>query len=255
MLYHKSLHLAVERFHAEFLRALAGVVAPGLYAVKGGVNLRLCLGSIRCSEDLDLDIQKMATATLQKNVDKILGDRLPKVLMPLGFSISQFSSSKQTETVQRWKITLLLEGTAQATKIEFSRRGMDPGVVTGFVHASVALAHQMPPFAVPHYALPSAVQQKVAALAGRPLTQARDIFDLHYLFSQENTQILETLGKRTLDQASENCLSISYADYLGQVVAYLPTEYQPIYRAESIWKNIQETVFHALQTASTRTGP
>jgi len=250
MLYRNTPHLAVERFHAEFLRCLNSALAPGLYAVKGGVNLRICLGSIRCSEDLDIDVQTVAKATLQKSVDKILENRLPKLLAPLGFSIAQFSSPKQTDTVQRWKISLLVDVSPVATKVEFSRRGVDEGVETSLIHPQVALVHQIPPFAVPHYGQASAVKQKAAALAGRPLTQARDIFDLHFLFSQGGGKALSKLPLETLTQAAENCLNISWQDYQGQVVAYLPTEHQAAYGGKTFWENMQEMVFKELQQSA-----
>src|ERR1700744_1053390 len=118
MHYRENPNLAIERFHLEFLRALAGQIDPALFAVKGGCNLRLCLGSIRCSEDLDLDVRKIARTTLGGNVAKILEARLPKVLAPAGISIQQSSTPKQTDTVQRWKATLQVGANAVSTKVE-----------------------------------------------------------------------------------------------------------------------------------------
>src|SRR5471030_3242888 len=99
MRYNESPHLAIERFHLEFLKAFSSQVDPALYAVKGGCNLRLCLGSVRCSEDLDIDVRKITRGTLSGNVTKILEQRLPKALLPAGLSIREFSAPKQTETV------------------------------------------------------------------------------------------------------------------------------------------------------------
>jgi hypothetical protein len=49
-----------------------------------------------------------------------------------------------------------------------------------------------------------------------------------------------------LTKAAENTMTISYRDYLGQVVAYLPPEQKADYEAESVWTQMQETVLGAL---------
>ena len=250
MHYENSPYLAIERFHLEFLRLLSSQLDPALYAVKGGCNLRLCMGSIRCSEDLDLDIRKMARETLARNVTKILTDRLPKLLLPTGLSIAQFSAPKQTDTVQRWKATLMVGASPVSTKVEFSRRGLDSGVVKELISSQVAVGHQAAPFALPHYGVSAAVQQKAGALAGRALTQARDIFDLHFLFSQGGAPFLKNVSPAVLSKAAENALGISHRDFLGQVVAYLPPEHKASYEAKSVWTQMQETVFEALQQAA-----
>jgi hypothetical protein len=250
MHYQESPHLAIERFHLEFLRALSSQIDAGLYVVKGGGNLRLCLGSVRCSENLDMDVHKIAPRTLANNVNRVLKDRLPKALLPTGLSIRQFSAPKQTETVQRWKATLLVGVSPVSTKVEFSRRGLDAGIVKELVSPQIAQVHQVSPFPLPHYGIAPAVRQKAAALAGRTLTQARDIFDLHFLFSQRGKTFLKNVSAGVLAKAAENALSISYRDYLGQVVAYLPPEEKAAYEPKAVWTQMQESVFGALDHAA-----
>lgn len=210
---------------------------------------RLCLSSIRCSEDLNVDVRKIARATLAGNVIKILESRLPKVSAPVGLSIQQFSAPKQTNTVQRWKATLLIGASPVSTKVEFSRRGIDSGVVQDLIDSRITAAHQIPPFVLPHYALEAAVRQKAAALAGRPLTQARDVFDLHFLFSQGGVVHLKEVPREVLAKAAENALSISHRDYRGQVVAYLPSDQQAKYEGKPVWDQMQEAVFGVLEKA------
>ena len=45
----------VELFHIAFLEVFSKRVAPGRFVLKGGVNLRYFFGSVRYSEDIDLD--------------------------------------------------------------------------------------------------------------------------------------------------------------------------------------------------------
>jgi hypothetical protein len=55
----------VELFHLLFLRQLASGEDRSLIALKGGCNLRFFFGSIRYSEDMDLDVWTMARETLK----------------------------------------------------------------------------------------------------------------------------------------------------------------------------------------------
>ena len=52
----------VELFHLQFVRALGAGPDKAKYAIKGGCNLRFYFGSIRYSEDLDLDVRFIGQA-------------------------------------------------------------------------------------------------------------------------------------------------------------------------------------------------
>lgn len=103
-----SVRQSTELFHLVFLRAL---VAKGedksLVALKGGCNLRFFFGSVRYSEDMDLDVVVIAKETLKRKVARLLVS--PVVTAPLkthGLTIVETSTPKQTDTTQRWKFGL-----------------------------------------------------------------------------------------------------------------------------------------------------
>src|SRR5689334_11303903 len=126
-----TLREAIEVFHLAFLGELGTKLDRALYAVKGGCNLRFFFASLRYSEDLDLDVHKVSKDTLRRKVDQILGGRsLALTLAARRISIAGVSRPKQTETTQRWKLELSLPAAAH-TKIEFSRRGLGPGIEFG----------------------------------------------------------------------------------------------------------------------------
>src|SRR3990172_6739939 len=104
---------SVEQFHLLFLAQLSRRVDKKLFVVKGGCNLRFFHRSIRYSEDMDLDLGGVDTHVFRDKVRE----------------------KKQTETTQRWKLGLRIEGAVVRlpTKIEFSRRGLDEGVAFGSV--------------------------------------------------------------------------------------------------------------------------
>ena len=77
-----SVRQSIELFHLVFLRAL---VAKGedtsLVVLKGGCNLRFFFGSVRYSEDMDLDVVVIAKGTLKNKVERLL--QSPAVTAPL----------------------------------------------------------------------------------------------------------------------------------------------------------------------------
>ncbi|GAH31443.1 unnamed protein product, partial [marine sediment metagenome] len=123
---HNSLQ-QIEVFHLEFLRWFGSKTDPKHYALKGGVNMRFFFGSIRYSEDMDLDLSDIRVDVLQDIVLKILiTQTFIDNLRPYGIqrvSIQDMAKAKQTETTQRFKIHLItFAGEDLFTKIEFSRR-------------------------------------------------------------------------------------------------------------------------------------
>src|SRR5207248_5937323 len=150
----------VELFHLHFVRLLCSGPDKDRFAIKGGCNLRFFFESVRYSEDIDLDVARMPVHTLKEKVGKILG--APALALPLrsrGVSVSEVTSPKQTETTQRWKVGLSLEGRSLAlhTKIEFSRRGTTEDAVIEPVAASLLAEYRRMPLLAPHYPLAAAL--------------------------------------------------------------------------------------------------
>lgn len=138
------------------------------------------------------------------------------------------------------------------TKIEFSRRA-HPDATASVVEPitiGVARTHGLLPFVAPHYRVPTAIQQKVRALVGRATTQARDVFDLATLFSRPNGDAA-ALGPvhGMLSAAIERAASISYADYVAQVVGYLVPDQAATYSTPDAWAAIQLHVITMLEAA------
>ena len=117
---------------------------------------------------IDLDVARMPVHTVKEKVGKILG--APALALPLrsrGVSVSEVTSPKQTETTQRWKVGLSLEGRSLAlhAKIEFSRRGTTEDAVIEPVAASLLAEYRLMPLLATHYPLAAALRQKIGALA------------------------------------------------------------------------------------------
>lgn len=244
-----SIQESVELFHLMFLRQFSTQIDAKLYAVKGGCNLRFFFGSVRYSEDLDLDVHTIAQKTLENKVNKLLTS--PSLLKLLqGYGITQFevTSPKQTATTQRWKIRLYVQNTEMPypTKIEFSRRSENLEAELAPVDMKICQMYRLPPMRLSHYGLKEAIIQKISALAHRSLTQARDVFDLYHLLHMGEPQQSLSLTKNTVEKAEEALLSISFNDYKSQVVNFLEPAEQAVYGQKDYWAALSNKVLYYL---------
>ena len=243
----------VELFHLHFVRLLCSGPQKGSFAIKGGCNLRFFFESVRYSEDIDLDVAGLPVHALKEKVTAILSG--PALSMPLRsrrVSITSISAPKQTDTTQRWKVGLAVEGysTGLHTKIEFSRRATTEEARIESVAATVLAEHQFMPLLAPHYPLAAALRQKVSALVGRTIVQARDVFDLAVLFSRAggNVEALRPM-RSEIPKAVERVMEISYADFKSQVVSYLQPENVATYGSPEAWDALQMQVIEHLEKA------
>ena len=249
-----------EVFHLLFLRRLLDLAQPALFALKGGVNLRLFFNSPRLSEDMDLDVLAGSVATLRKNGYRVLEDpAFTRSLAAFGIEDIQLgdpSRAKHTSTTQRFRARLVTAaGEALPTKVEFSRRAMQHGtphtelLVTAPINPQIAGRYRQIAFVCQHYAGPAAVRQKVEALAGRATPQVRDVFDLYILWLGGHwpaTQGDPLAGEDVRERALANLLAMTYANYEGQVLDFLEDAARDQYASEARWEQVVETVFELL---------
>lgn len=250
---------ARERFHFLFLEQLLRSSDPRLYALKGGVNLRFFFGSPRYSEDMDLDVKPdVAVETLRKNGYKILDDpALRRILATRGIvdlRINDRARAKHTETTQRFRLSLVLQsGQVLPTKVEFSRRGItEEHVRVERIDPEVARVHHRTAYLCPHYGAVAAFQQKVEALAGRDVTQARDAFDIYLLDSRGTIDraAIASLDDSLRATAAEKLIELTFPDYRGQVLEFLDEDGKAAHGTEDRFREIQERVLALLSTGA-----
>ena len=238
-----------EAFHVLLLQELVRRIDPNLFRLKGGVNLRLFFGSLRYSEDIDLDGDQGARPALRREVGSLLHDAVfLRQLAALGIRgiEARPGPNKDTETTLRYKMRVVSPGGVPLpTKVEVSYRKEGPAEEATFEAADERVTSQYlssadRPLRVAHYALMPAVRQKIAALGLRAEVQARDVFDLS-LLARKSAETLDLLFLRrdlnedTLREAHRRALSLPYDQYRGTVVEFL----DPLQRAglgsESAW--------------------
>jgi predicted nucleotidyltransferase component of viral defense system len=241
---------SVEQFHLLFLAQLARRLKPALFVLKGGCNLRFFHRSVRLSEDLDLDLGAVQAAVFRDKVREVLASRpFAQILEARQVAVERVSEPKQTETTQRFKIGLRVEGVAATlpTKIECSRRGLEDGVVLASVDPLVAASYRLPPFLISHYDAASALRQKIGALAGRRETQARDVFDLHHLLASGAALQGPGPAADVAERARANALSVDFDTFRSQVLSYIEPDARAPYDSPSAWDTLVLEVVERLR--------
>jgi len=245
-----------EAFHFSFLDRLLKISDPGLYVLKGGVNLRFFFGSPRYSEDMYLDVVAGSVRTLKKNGYKILEDaafrRSLRVFDIDEILVNDPQKAKHTETALRFGCSLVrASGVRLPTKVEFSRRSDDPGDVAPAesIDPDVAWPYRRLAYRCRHYDGPAAVRQKIEALAGRAVTQARDVFDLDILVRGGHFAVAAEQGRlkgAPLERALRRTTDIDWAAFRDQVLDYLDADARETHANPDAWGTLQSTVFDTL---------
>ena len=241
----------VECFHLVLLRMLESRVERATWVVKGGVNLRAWFGSIRYSEDLDIDVVRGSVHSLRERVDKLLASTaFGEMLAAQGLELARSSKPKQTETTQRWKFELRVRDRSLPlhTRIEFSRRRSAEEYMLEPVRPEIVRPYGLPSPTANHYTARSAVRQKVEALAGRAEVQARDVWDLEHLLRTTgvNPGPFTKAERKTVAAALDRAMDLPFDVFMSQVVPYLAPEHQEIYGTPETWDRIGELVVDRL---------
>lgn len=232
----------IECFHLSFLQALRSRLDPSRYALKGGANLRYFFKSVRYSEDIDLDISGVDVWALADKVDGLLESKALGLLLGasgLSVDVDSVSRPKQTETTRRWKVPILADGHGDPirTKIEFSDRNGETRVVTEGVPEEVVKRYGIRPPTVQRYLIEPATEQKVIALANRPETQARDVFDLEMLLRRQALDP-KAVDPNTRNRAAQCALALPFDAFKDQVRPFLDPEIADLYD-EDAWESMR----------------
>lgn len=240
---------AREALHVLLLKRLVEQVGLEGFALKGGVNLRLFFGSLRYSEDMDLDLESEAKLKVTGQLSRALKDPwLETRLRALGLQGVDYSGRphKNTDTTVRFKLHVVTgAGIRLPTKVELSLRGPAQTDVATKEPADARVVGRYLPshegsLVVAHYPLLAAVRQKIAALALRTVPEARDVFDIHVLARGGEATIDPSLLARGLTQsvleaALRRVWELQFPEFRDHVLEYLPQDVREAMHTEADW--------------------
>jgi hypothetical protein len=118
------------------------------------------------------------------------------------------------------------------------------GVVAPYGHMSPLLRH---------YGETAATEQKIAALALRSETKARDVFDLELLLRRRgsSTASAAPLSPRYAAPAAERARQIAYASFRSEVLPFLDPAVVALYDLEETWEHMRDSVAERLDRIAT----
>ncbi len=253
---------AREAVHVLVLRELAARHHGGSFILKGGANLRLFLGSARYSEDMDLDGEPGEAAAFRTTIRGVFSDRaLHQQLRSLGVRHLDPGDgpNKDTATVFRYKFGIVMPGEIRyPTKIEISYRQRNAADEVVFDTPSGEIVSRYlvgegESVTLAHYSRTAAARQKIAALVGRSVVQARDIFDLFVLSAGPGSDELDLMtlhrstGPDDLATATDRVLEVSFDAYCGQVLEFIGDEARAGLEEESAWDEIRLSVLSLIE--------
>lgn len=249
---------ARELVHLLVLRELVGVRRGSGATAKGGVNLRLFFGSVRYSEDMDLDATLEGSAAIRNCLKGLFDDReFTRRLQRLGIRGLDPGEgpNKDTETTFRYKFGVIAGGGVRyPTKVEvsFRKRHAADRAVLETPSSGILDAYGLDTFEVRHYVREAAIRQKIEALGGRRAAQARDVFDIHVLVPDAPSEALlgflaKALQRDRLEEAHARALAISYGECNGQVFEFLEEEARSHYVTENLWDEMRLRVAALIQ--------
>jgi hypothetical protein len=176
-------------------------------------------------------------------VDSVLASPvMQRRLRASELSISEITRSKHTDTSQRWKVQLSREGSDETvrTKIDISRRNGDDRFCLESVPSHIVTPYGLSASSVRHYLAEAAIEQKTKALAGRPETRARDVFDLDLLLRRRPTTAI-TAQTSVRESAAERALELPYSVFQDQVLLFLEPAFVKMYD-DAAWQQMQHYV-------------
>lgn len=241
---------AIEVFHLLFLRALT-VNASNWFVLKGGANLRYFFKSDRYSNDIDFDFFSKPDWIVEETVDKVLGGRaLSTLLRHQDLNIVDVTKPRQRATTRRWKVAISrddVDGDVVRTKIEFSGRNA-PDTDRDFevIPEVILNNYGVSSISLPHYKQTAALEQKIAALALRSETKARDVFDIELLVRLHRASGSPRLDNAYALDAAARARAVTYPSFQSEVLPLLDDDVAALYENEATWAAMRESVTSAL---------
>lgn len=212
----------IDRCQIAMLRDLAS--SDARLILKGGMAMRVVVGSMRLTKDIDFDrAAGISTNAVKAGVSKALNNaaQSARLLSP------EVASIKVTDTTVRMR----LSGTASGELVKFvvEVSGRDDVPQDGYSRVTVVppARYGIAPFSITAYTHDMLAASKVLAVMSTNRNVPRDIFDLNDLAGAQPQGILRRrLERQTLEAikqgAMEKICAIDYAQAQLELLPYIP---------------------------------
>ena len=254
---------AIDRCQIAMLRELAHSTG-GRLILKGGMAMRVAVGSMRLTKDMDFDrAEGVSTASVQSSVKKAL----QYAAQSAGLRGAEIEPGKSTATTVRMRLAGSVAGAQVRFVVEVSGRDAVPKDCQTRVLVTPPPRYGIAPFAISAYTHGMLAASKVMAVMSANRNLPRDVHDLNDLLAVNPAPILAArLRRANLEEIRRNVLNkvcgIDFAQAQQELLPYIPPDQRDALdkrRWDEMTLNlahaVQAWVGHALQLQGHRKGP
>ena len=236
----------IDRCQIAMLRELAHA-SEGRLVLKGGMAMRVAVGSMRLTKDVDFDrADGVSTASVQSSVKRAL----QYAAQSAGLRAAEIDPGKSTETTVRMRLAGIASGTPVRFVVEVSGRNPVPRAYQDRVQVTPPSRYGIAPFMVATYSRAMLAASKTLAVMSANRNVPRDVHDLHDLLAADPAPVLaaqvspaqlQDLQASVLDKVC----AIDFAMAQQELLPYIPPDQREALtqaRWEEMTLNVAQTV-------------
>lgn len=236
----------IDRCQIAMLRELAHAHDSRLI-LKGGMAMRVVVGSMRLTKDVDFDrAEGVSTASVQSSVKRALH----YAAQSAGMRGAQIDPGKSTETTARMRLAGDAAGIPVRFVVEVSGRNPVPKSCQTRVPVTPPSRYGIAPFVVTSYSHDMLAASKVMAVMSANRNVPRDIYDLHDLLAAHPQDILATRASRDellplKEGAVDKICAIEFTQAHQELLPYIPPDQRDALnqqRWDEMTLNVAQTV-------------
>lgn len=215
----------IDRCQIAMLRELANAT-DGRLVLKGGMAMRVAVGSLRLTKDVDFDrADGVSTASVQSRVKKAL----QQAAQSAGMRSAEIDPGKSTDTTVRMRLTGMVAGAPLRFVVEVSGRNPVPEDCQTRVQVSPPSRYGIAPFVMSTYTHDMLAASKVMAVMSASRNVPRDVYDLNDLCAANPEPILAArISLEALQAIKESVLdkvcAIDFAMAQQELLPYIPPD-------------------------------
>ncbi|MEI8326436.1 MAG: nucleotidyl transferase AbiEii/AbiGii toxin family protein [Betaproteobacteria bacterium] len=237
---------AIDRCQIAMLRELANTT-DGRLILKGGMAMRVALGSMRLTKDVDFDrADGVSTASVISSVKKAL----QYAAQSAGLRGPEIDPGKSTETTVRMRLAGTVAGAAVRFVVEVSARNPVPREYQSRVQVAAPARYGVAPFVMSTYSHPMLAASKVMAVMSANRNVPRDIYDLNDLLTVDPVSILASRVdlaalQEIREQALDKVCAIDFNQARQELLPYIPPDQRDALsqeRWDEMTLNVAQTV-------------
>ena len=215
----------IDRCQIAMLRELA-TASDGRLVLKGGMAMRVAVGSMRLTKDVDFDrADGVSTASVQSSVKKAL----QHAAQSAGMRSAEIDPGNSSETTVRMRLAGMVAGAPVRFVVEVSGRNPVPRAYQARVQVTPPSRYGIAPFVMTTYAHAMLAASKVMAVMSANRNVPRDVYDLNDLATTHPEPILAARMSRDAlqtikDSVLDKVCAIDFAMAQQELLPYIPPD-------------------------------